>query len=148
MRRELEQVEIPDEHGARERTWTVVRSAFAERAPVERRSLHLRPAIVLAVVVALLAAAFSSPGMAVLDRIRKTVGIERAAPALFSLPSPGKLLVRSEAHLASGHGWQRREVGRHQGTGRDEGDHVHHRQPRVEAQPQRGGVPQRARGRL
>jgi hypothetical protein len=96
VRRELERVEIPDEHGARERTWAVVRSAFAERAPIERRSFHLRPVLALVVVVALLAAAFSSPGMAVLDRIRRTVGIEHAAPALFSLPSAGKVLVRTD----------------------------------------------------
>ena len=97
MRRELERIEIPDEHGARERAWAVLESAFAERLPSRRRSLHLRAAIAVAVVVALLAAAFSSPGMAVLDRIRKTVGIEKATPALFSLPTPGKLLVRTDS---------------------------------------------------
>jgi hypothetical protein len=97
MRRELERIEIPGEHDARERTWAILQTAFAERAPARRRPLHLRPAIALAVALALLAAALSSPGMAVLDRIRKSVGIEHAAPALFSLPSPGKLLVRTDA---------------------------------------------------
>jgi len=81
----------------RERTWSVLESAFAGRATVPpRRPLQLRPVVAVAIVVALLAAAFSSPGMAVLDRIRKTVGIEHAAPALFSLPSSGKLLVRTD----------------------------------------------------
>ena len=97
MKRELERVEIPDEHGARERAWAVLSSAFAKRTPASRRSLHWRPALALAVVLALVAAAFSSPGKGVVDRIRKTVGIEHAAPALFSLPSPGKLLVRTDA---------------------------------------------------
>ena len=32
MRRELERIELPDEHDARERAWSVVQSAFAERA--------------------------------------------------------------------------------------------------------------------
>ncbi len=97
LRRQLERIEIPGEHEARERTWSVVRSAFAERPARAHRSLHLRPAIALAVVLAVVAAALTSPGMAVLDRIRKTVGVERAAPALFALPAPGKLLVRTDA---------------------------------------------------
>ena len=33
MRKELERIEIPGEHEARERSWAVVRSAFAEREP-------------------------------------------------------------------------------------------------------------------
>ena len=37
MRRELERIEIPDEHEARERSWAVVRAAFAEREPQPRR---------------------------------------------------------------------------------------------------------------
>jgi hypothetical protein len=35
--------------------------------------------------------------MAVVDRVRESVGIERAAPALFSLPAAGRLLVASDA---------------------------------------------------
>jgi hypothetical protein len=45
----------------------------------------------LAAVVA--AAAFSSPGRAVVDAVRRTIGVEHAAPALFRLPAPGHLLV-------------------------------------------------------
>ena len=97
--RKLERIEIPDEHGARERTWPVVRSAFAERPARPRGPLHLRPAVALALVLlaAVVAAALTSPGMAVLDRIRKTVGVEHAAPALFALPTQGRLLVRTDA---------------------------------------------------
>jgi hypothetical protein len=40
-----------------------------------------------------LAAAFSPPGRAVVDAMRRTIGVERAAPALFRLPAPGRLLV-------------------------------------------------------
>jgi hypothetical protein len=37
----------------------------------------------------------SPPGQALVDSIREAVGIERAQPALFSLPAPGRLLVES-----------------------------------------------------
>lgn len=98
MRHELESVEIPGEHGARERTWRVLEAALAERQPVQRSSRRmLRPAIVVAVVVAALAAVLSPPGRAVLDELREAVGVDRAQPALFSLPAPGKLLVASDA---------------------------------------------------
>ena len=99
MRRQLESIEIPGETEARARAWNVVSAAFAERQPVERPSRRLRFALAAAVVVAALAAVLSSPGQAVLDEIRETVGVERAQPALFSLPSPGQLLVASDAGL-------------------------------------------------
>lgn len=99
MRRQLESIEIPGETEARARAWNVVSAAFADRQPVERPSRRLRLALAVAVVVAALAAVLSSPGQAVLDEIRETVGIERAQPALFSLPSPGQLLVTSDAGL-------------------------------------------------
>jgi hypothetical protein len=98
VKRELERIEIPDEHGARERAWRVVDAAFAARDPVERAPRRLVPAIVLAVVVvAAAAAALSAPGRAVIDELREAVGIERAQPALFSLPTGGQLLVSSDA---------------------------------------------------
>jgi hypothetical protein len=42
-----------------------------------------------------LAAAFSPPGHAVFERVRRAVGVEHAAPALAALPAPGRLLVQS-----------------------------------------------------
>lgn len=96
MKRELERIEIPGEHDSRERTWAVVQSAYAEREPTERRPRRLRPALALAAALAILAAALSSPGRAVIDEIREVVGVERAQPALFSLPTSGKLLVASD----------------------------------------------------
>jgi hypothetical protein len=97
VRRDLEQIEIPGEHEARERTWSLVSAAFAERQPVERAPRRLRLAIAVAAAVAALAAVLSPPGRAVLDEIREAVGVERAQPALFSLPAPGRLLVASDA---------------------------------------------------
>lgn len=99
MRRELESIEVPGETAARARAWNVMSAAFADRQPVERASRRSRVALAAAVVAAALAAVLSSPGRAVLDEIRETVGVERAQPALFSLPSPGQLLVTSDAGL-------------------------------------------------
>ena len=97
MRRELEQIDVPGEHDARERTWSVVQSAFDEREPTPQASHWPRVAAVAIALSAVLAAALSPPGRAVLDEIREVVGVERAQPALFSLPAPGQLLVASDA---------------------------------------------------
>jgi hypothetical protein len=87
-------VEIPE--GAEERAWDVVRRAFAEREPVPRQRHYLRPAIALGIAAAVVAGAVSSPGRAVLGNLRdQVVGERNAAPALFSLPSPGRLIVNS-----------------------------------------------------
>jgi hypothetical protein len=95
VKSELERIEIPGEHDARERTWAVVRAAFAARQPVERGARLLRPALALAVGLAVVAGFLSPPGRAVLEEIREVVATEARAP-LFRLPSPGKLLVVSE----------------------------------------------------
>ena len=47
----------------------------------------------VALAVAAGAAALSSPGQAVVDAVRRSIGITHAAPALFRLPAPGRLLV-------------------------------------------------------
>lgn len=106
MRRELERIDIPGEHEARERAWAVATAAFAARAPQPRRSPLPRVAAVALALAALLSIAVSPPGRAVLDGIREVVGVERAQPALFSLPSPGALLVASDAGV-----WVVRENG-------------------------------------
>jgi hypothetical protein len=81
-----------------DRAWEVVRRAFEERPPQSRRR-RARTRLVLAGLAAALAvvvgAALSPPGRAVFQSVRKAVGIEHAEPALFSLPSSGKLLVVS-----------------------------------------------------
>jgi hypothetical protein len=96
VRKELERIEIPGEHDARERSWAVVRTAFAEREPqAPRRSWKPVAAIALALVIA--AGLLSPPGRAVLDGVREVVGIEKAQPALFSLPARGRLLVIADS---------------------------------------------------
>jgi hypothetical protein len=96
VRKELELLEIPGEHAARERSWSVVRAAFAEREPTRRRR-SWKPAAAIAIALAAVAGLFSPPGRAVLDEIREVVGVEESAPALFSLPAPGRLLVTADS---------------------------------------------------
>jgi hypothetical protein len=86
-------VDIPE--GAEERAWRVVRGAFEERAPAPRARRPWRPVVVLAAAAAVAGVVASPPGQAVLDSIREAVGVERAEPALFSLPTSGRLLVES-----------------------------------------------------
>jgi len=96
VRKELERIELPGEHEARERSWAVVRAAFAERQPQPpQRSWKPVAAIALALVIA--AGLLSPPGRAVLDGVREVVGVEKAQPALFSLPAPGRLLVTADS---------------------------------------------------
>jgi len=83
----------PEETRAQARTWDVVAAAFAEREPVRRRRVPVRPLVAIAIVGALAGVAFTSPGHAVLTSVRKAVGIEHAQRALYSLPTHGRLLV-------------------------------------------------------
>jgi hypothetical protein len=85
----------PSEEQAQLRTWNVVSAAYAARtpAPVRRRRPPIRVALVLAVVAALTAIAFTPPGHAVLTSVRKAIGVVRAQPALYKLPAPGRILA-------------------------------------------------------
>jgi hypothetical protein len=95
VRRELERIEVPGEHEARERAWEVASAAFAEREAHAPRRAFVRPLLVAAALVALLAAALSPPGRAVIDSVRRAVGVEAADEGLFRLPGGGRLLVTS-----------------------------------------------------
>jgi Tol biopolymer transport system component len=83
----------PGEAEARQRTWDVVRGAFEERIP-SPRSRDWRPIVAIAVGVAILAAAFTSPGLAVWSSIRDAV---RNQDHLLSLPAAGRVLVNSSS---------------------------------------------------
>jgi len=91
----------PGELDAERRAWKVVAAAFGEREPVARPGRHVRAAALGVAALALVAAALSPPGSAVLDSLRdavgreRVVGVEQARPLLLELPSPGRLLVVS-----------------------------------------------------
>jgi hypothetical protein len=89
----------PCEQEAQDRAWAVVRRAYAEREPVTWPRRHWQPLAAAAVVAAVVAAALSPPGRSVVHSLRKAVGVERAEPALFSLPTRGDLLVTSRKGL-------------------------------------------------
>lgn len=97
LRKLFEELRVPDEEQAHERSWRVIHAAFAERNPIRRRRPMLRPALALLALAAVAAALTSPPGHAVLNSVRKAVGIERSKPALFSLPAKGRLLAISTA---------------------------------------------------
>ena len=100
---------------AEDRAWEIVRRAFEERTSQPRPHPGRRPAVfALAVLVlaAFAAAAVTSPGRALVHRVREAVGVEQASPALFSLPAPGRLLVVSSDEggvwLVEQHGFKRK----------------------------------------
>jgi hypothetical protein len=100
VRRELERIAIPGEHEARERAWALAQRAFAEREPTPPRRRLLIPALVALVAAIVVAAALSPPGRAVLGDVRDAVlptRVEQAQPALFSLPSAGRVLAVSDS---------------------------------------------------
>jgi hypothetical protein len=99
VKRDLEHIAIPGEHEARERAWQVAKAAFVEREGVERRPRIWRIALSVGVATVAVLAFVSPPGRAVLEDIRAVVGVERAEPALFSLPAKGRLLVASDAGI-------------------------------------------------
>jgi hypothetical protein len=84
---------VPTDREAEERAWSVVRAAYAEREPVRRAPRRRLMLAGVALAVAVAAAALSPPGQAVVNAVRRTIGISHAAPALFRLPAPGRLLV-------------------------------------------------------
>jgi hypothetical protein len=100
VRQALLSIPVPDELEARRRAWPIVQAAFAERERIAWPRRHARPLLGFAVALALLAAALTPPGRAVVREVRDLIGREEvgrkdAAPALFRLPAAGELLVTS-----------------------------------------------------
>lgn len=101
MKRELQRIEIPGEHDARQRTWRVVQAAFAERERVTWPRRHARSLVLAAAGAAIVAAAVTPPGRSVVNSLRdavgreKVVGVRPAHRELVRLPASGRLLVDS-----------------------------------------------------
>lgn len=100
---------------AEQRAWEVVKRAFEER-PASGRSRASNTVVLVAILAGLITAtvgaAASPPGQAVIDHVRRVVGISHADAALFSLPAPGRLLVVSSegggVWLAHDNGYKRK----------------------------------------
>jgi hypothetical protein len=92
----LGDVHIPDETGAEERAWRVVRSAYERRTPLPPTRRAPVRVLAVAVVIAAVAAAAATPsGRAVLGSVRDAIGKAHAAAALTRLPGGGRLIVNS-----------------------------------------------------
>jgi hypothetical protein len=94
VRQALRQTPVPDEAGAANRAWALVERAYQSRERVTWKRRHRGPLVAL-VAAAIVVAAATPPGMAVVDRVRDAVGREPSQPALVELPAPGRLLVLS-----------------------------------------------------
>jgi dipeptidyl aminopeptidase/acylaminoacyl peptidase len=97
LRRERQKIQAPDELDAQRRAWPVVSAAFDARDPVAWPRRNMRPLFAAAVGVAILAAALTPPGRALVGSVQDAITTEKttARPALTSLPAPGLLLVNS-----------------------------------------------------
>ena len=98
MRRALQRIQAPDELDAQRRAWSLARAAFEAREPLSWERRHRGRLLAAAAVAALLAAAISPPGRALVGSVRDAVTDEKVTtqPALTSLPASGRLLVNSK----------------------------------------------------
>lgn len=99
--RRLRDIAVPGEDEAEERSWEIVRAAYAERAPVRPTNTIRRLALALAGGAVALAIGLSPAGARVGELVEDMgdavgIGEEDARPALRSLPTAGELLVESE----------------------------------------------------
>lgn len=99
MKHDFDLIVVPGAAEAEERAARVVAAAFGELRPVPRQRRSRRPLVAVAVAVAVVAAVLSPPGRAVVNQVRRVVGIDQARPALFSLPTTGRLLVAADSGI-------------------------------------------------
>lgn len=92
-KRALERMRAPDEHAAEERAWTVVRAAHLSRQTVSRPRTARRYVVGCAIALVLGAIGLSPAGATVGRLLTRALGIQHAASAISSLPTPGELLV-------------------------------------------------------
>ena len=92
-KRALNRFRAPDEAAAEERAWNVVRSAYQEREASAPRTSYRWPGLAFLAAVLAGALALSPAGATVGRLITRALGVQHSTPALFSLPSPGRLLV-------------------------------------------------------
>jgi hypothetical protein len=97
LARRLSDLRAPREPEAEERSWEVVRAAYADRTPIRPSPRNRRVALALAAGALLLAIGLSPAGAKVADLVGDVVetGEPDARPQLRSLPAAGELLVQS-----------------------------------------------------
>jgi hypothetical protein len=97
LRSALQRIQAPDELDGQRRAWPIVHAAFRERESVQPAGRSLRPLLVAAAGVAILAAALTPPGRALVGSVRDAFDEEtvKPRPALTSLPANGPLLVNA-----------------------------------------------------
>jgi dipeptidyl aminopeptidase/acylaminoacyl peptidase len=97
---------------AERRAWEVVKRAYEERTPAPARARRRHVPALVAAAVNVVAAIATPPGHAVFQKVREAVGVQQAEPALFSLPTSGRLLVvsaeRGGVWLVEDNGFKRR----------------------------------------
>jgi hypothetical protein len=94
--RRLAREPVPGEDEAADRAWEIIRAAFATRDRVPRPTHRWRAVLVVALLAALVVAAVTPPGRAVVEKIREAVGTNTSEPTLVRLPAQGRLLVLSD----------------------------------------------------
>jgi hypothetical protein len=97
VRSALRQVPLRDEAAAAERARRTVNAAFESRQRIPWTRKRRGSLVALVAAGAVVVAALTPPGMAVVDRFRDAVGRGPAQPALVKLPGQGRLLVLSPA---------------------------------------------------
>jgi hypothetical protein len=97
LARRLGELRAPGEAAAEQRSWDVVRAAYAERADVRPSPRSRRIVLAVAVGAVGLAIGLSPAGAKVADLVRDVVdtGEPNAKPQLRALPAVGELLVQS-----------------------------------------------------
>jgi hypothetical protein len=95
--RRLGELRAPDEGDAEERSWEVIRAAYADRTPIRPSPRNRRIALAVAVGALALAIGLSPAGAKVADLVSDVVdtGEPGGKPELRALPAAGELLVDS-----------------------------------------------------
>ena len=102
--RRLRDVRVPGEHEAEERSWEIVRAAYAQRSPLAPARRTRRLVLALAGGAAALAIGLSPAGAKVGELVREMgdavgIGEQDAKPALRSLPAAGERAPEGRASL-------------------------------------------------
>jgi hypothetical protein len=83
----------PDECGAEQRAWDVVRGSYVAREAGAHKTSRGRPVVAVLLAIVVGAFALSPAGAAVGRLVGRALGVPHAAPVLADLPATGRLLL-------------------------------------------------------